>query len=127
MPKMTFIEPNGNRVEVDAPLGLSVMEIAQRNDIEIEGACGGSLACSTCHVIVDPVWFGILITVLMEAALITPPIGINLYVVHGIRQRGGKFNDVSVGAIPFLIAMFVLIAMLLGFPEIAKWLPDQFY
>jgi 2Fe-2S ferredoxin len=58
MPKMTFIEPNGNRVEVDAPLGLSVMEIAQRNDIEIEGACGGSLACSTCHVIVDPAWFG---------------------------------------------------------------------
>jgi 2Fe-2S ferredoxin len=58
MPKMTFIEPNGNRVEVDAPLGLSVMEIAQRNDIDIEGACGGSLACSTCHVIVDPAWFG---------------------------------------------------------------------
>lgn len=58
MPKMTFVEPNGNRVEVDAPLGLSVMEIAQRNDIDIEGACGGSLACSTCHVIVDPAWFG---------------------------------------------------------------------
>jgi len=58
MPKMIFIEPDGNRVEVDAPLGLSVMEIAHRNDIDIEGACGGSLACSTCHVIVDPAWSG---------------------------------------------------------------------
>jgi 2Fe-2S ferredoxin len=54
---MVFIEPDGTRKEVDAPLGLSVLEIAHRNDIEIEGACEGSLACSTCHVIVDPGWF----------------------------------------------------------------------
>jgi 2Fe-2S ferredoxin len=54
---MVFIEPDGTRREVDAPLGLSVLEIAQRNDIDIEGACEGSLACSTCHVIVDPGWF----------------------------------------------------------------------
>src|SRR5437764_4652367 len=54
MPKMTFVERNGTRREVDAPLGLSVLEIAHRNDIDIEGACEGSLACSTCHVIVDP-------------------------------------------------------------------------
>jgi 2Fe-2S ferredoxin len=58
MPKMTFIEPDGTRREVDAPPGLSIMEIAHRNDIDIEGACGGSLSCSTCHVIVDPAWFG---------------------------------------------------------------------
>lgn len=79
------------------------------------------------HIGFDPVWFGIMITVLMEAALITPPIGINLYVVHGIRARGGKFNDVSIGAVPFLIAMFFLIAFLLIFPNIATWLPNQFY
>lgn len=79
------------------------------------------------HMGFDPIWFGILITVLMEAALITPPIGINLYVVHGIRGRGGKFNDVSVGAIPFVIAMLVMIGVLLVFPEVATWLPDQFY
>ena len=58
MPKMTFIEPDGTRREVDAPVGLSVMEIAQDNDIDIEGACGGSMSCSTCHVVVDPAWFG---------------------------------------------------------------------
>ena len=79
------------------------------------------------HMGFDPVWFGIMITVLMEAALITPPIGINLYVVHGIRARGGKFSDVSIGALPFLIAMFVLIAVLLVLPDMAVWLPQQFY
>ena len=79
------------------------------------------------HLGFDPIWFGIMITVLMEAALITPPIGINLYVVHGIRSRGGKFNDVSVGAIPFLFAMFFLIAFLLIFPDLATWLPDIVY
>jgi C4-dicarboxylate transporter DctM subunit len=79
------------------------------------------------HMGFDPIWFGIMITVLMEAALITPPIGINLYVVHGIRLRGGNFNDVSKGALPFLLAMLALIAMLLVFPKIATWLPDIFY
>ena len=58
MPKMVFIERDGNRKEVEAPLGLSVLEIAHRNQIDIEGACEGSLACSTCHVIVDADWYG---------------------------------------------------------------------
>lgn len=57
MPKMTFIQPDGTRREVDAPLGLSVLEIAHRHGVDIEGACEGSLACSTCHVIVDPKYF----------------------------------------------------------------------
>lgn len=57
MPKMTFIEPNGTRHEVEAPEGLSILEIAHRNKIELEGACEGSLACSTCHIIVAPEWF----------------------------------------------------------------------
>jgi ferredoxin, 2Fe-2S len=57
MPKMTFIERGGARREVDAPLGLSVLEIAHQHGVDIEGACEGSLACSTCHVVVDPGWF----------------------------------------------------------------------
>jgi ferredoxin, 2Fe-2S len=60
MPKMTFIERDGTRREVDAPLGLSVLEIAHKHGIDIEGACEGSLACSTCHVIVDPEWHELL-------------------------------------------------------------------
>lgn len=58
MPKMTFIEKNGNALEVDAPLGLSVMEISHKHGVDIEGACGGCLACATCHVIVHPDWSG---------------------------------------------------------------------
>ena len=57
MPKMTFIERDGNRREVDAPTGLSVLEIAHKHKVDIEGACEGSLACSTCHVIVDAGWY----------------------------------------------------------------------
>lgn len=62
MPKMTFIERNGQPREVDAPLGLSVLEVGHKHDVDIEGACEGSLACSTCHVIVDPAWAGKLAT-----------------------------------------------------------------
>lgn len=58
MPKMVFIDPDGTRHEVEAPVGLSVLEVAHRNGIDIEGACEGSLACSTCHVIVDPADYG---------------------------------------------------------------------
>ena len=57
MPKMTFIAPDGSRKEVDAAEGLSVLEVAHRNKIELEGACEGSLACSTCHVVVAKEWF----------------------------------------------------------------------
>jgi 2Fe-2S ferredoxin len=57
MPKMVFVEKNGVAREVDAPLGLSVLEIAHKHGVDIEGACEGSLACSTCHVIVDPDWY----------------------------------------------------------------------
>ncbi len=54
---MTFVQRDGSRREVDAPLGLSVLEIAHKHDVDVEGACEGSLACSTCHVVVDPGWF----------------------------------------------------------------------
>jgi len=57
MPKMIFVEANGEEKEVDAPIGLSVLEIAHNNDIDLEGACEGSLACSTCHVIIDDEFF----------------------------------------------------------------------
>ena len=55
---MTFINKDGQENTVDVPLGLSVLEIAHRNKIDLEGACEGSLACSTCHVIVDDAYFG---------------------------------------------------------------------
>lgn len=74
----------------------------------------------------DPVWFGILLMVLLETALITPPIGINLYVVQGIRGRG-EMLDVMIGAAPFVLTMFAMIAFLLAFPQLALWLPSLVY
>jgi 2Fe-2S ferredoxin len=59
MPTITFVYPDGTRKTVDAPVGLSVLEIAHKNDIyELEGSCGGSCACATCHVVVDEKDFG---------------------------------------------------------------------
>ena len=57
MPNMTFVYPNGTERTVEAPVGDSVLEIAHANDIDIEGACEGFMACSTCHVIVDKDWY----------------------------------------------------------------------
>ena len=75
----------------------------------------------------DGVWFGILITLLIELALITPPIGLNLFVVQGIRARGGPFRDVSRGALPFAGTILVMIGLLIAFPGIALWLPGLIY
>lgn len=70
----------------------------------------------------DKVWWGIVFMVLTEAALITPPIGLNLYVVQSLRP-GRPFGDVVVGVLPFLGAMLVMIALLIAEPGIALWLP----
>ena len=59
MPKLIFVEQDGNEHSIEAENGLSVMEIARDNDLGIEGTCGGSISCCTCHVIVDPEWFPI--------------------------------------------------------------------
>ena len=57
MPKITFIQRDGTRKEVDAQTGTSLLRIAHDNDIDLEGACGGSLACATCHLVIDPEWY----------------------------------------------------------------------
>lgn len=70
----------------------------------------------------DPVWFGILLMVLLEMALLTPPIGINLYVVQSVRRRG-TLTDVVIGTLPFLASMLIMVVLLILFPDIALWLP----
>jgi C4-dicarboxylate transporter DctM subunit len=70
----------------------------------------------------DPVWFGVLIVILMETAMITPPVGINLYVVQGLRKRG-RIDDVIIGASPFVITMILMIVLLSLWPDLALWLP----
>jgi tripartite ATP-independent transporter DctM subunit len=70
----------------------------------------------------DPVWFGIIIILLIETAMITPPVGINLFVVQGVR-KGGHLHDVMLGAAPFVLTLIVMIVLLTLFPDIAMWLP----
>lgn len=73
----------------------------------------------------DPIWLGIVIIVLVEAALITPPVGLNLFVVQSLR-KAGSMNAVIIGSLPFVGAMFVIIALLAWFPALALWLPSVF-
>jgi len=57
LPHITFVTSNGSRIEADGKLGESVMEVATRSGVDIEAACEGSLACATCHLVVDPSWY----------------------------------------------------------------------
>ncbi len=70
----------------------------------------------------DPVWYGILVVILMETGLLTPPVGMNLFVVQGIRERG-QLKDVILGSLPFIATLFVMIGLIIAFPQIALWLP----
>ncbi len=71
----------------------------------------------------DPIWFGIMIILLVETALVTPPVGLNLFVVQNLR-KSGSLNDVIIGSIPFVIALFVMLLVLSLFPQLALWLPS---
>jgi C4-dicarboxylate transporter DctM subunit len=81
---------------------------------------------------IDLVWFGIIMVILLEAALVSPPEGLNLYVIHGIRKsvqeeaglQAGTMVDLWLGVLPFMIGMALVIALIIEFPQIALWLPD---
>ena len=70
----------------------------------------------------DAVWFGILLVLLIQTAMVTPPFGINLFVIHGIRDRG-TLSDVERGSAPFVVALLLMIGLICVFPEIVMWLP----
>lgn len=72
----------------------------------------------------DPVWFGVLMMLLLETALITPPVGFNLFIVQGVRSRG-QIKDVMIGSAPFVVTLLLMIALLIWFPNLALWLPHQ--
>ncbi|MFC1983012.1 TRAP transporter large permease [Chloroflexota bacterium] len=73
----------------------------------------------------DKVWFGVVLTVNMEMAVITPPVGFNLYAIHGIsKQHGVTFGDIAIGALPFVITDCVCLALLMAFPQLVLWLPS---
>ena len=71
----------------------------------------------------DKVWFGVLMIVLIEMALITPPVGLNLFVVQSARTKG-SMNEVILGVIPFVLVMLCMVALLIAVPGLALWLPS---
>jgi 2Fe-2S ferredoxin len=57
MPRIVFVEPDGGRRELQAPLGVTLMEVARQNNVRgVVAQCGGACACATCHVYIDPAW-----------------------------------------------------------------------
>ena len=73
----------------------------------------------------DPIWFGIFIVLMSEIAMITPPVGMTLYVVQGVRQDGGQIGEIMRGTIPFVVIMLAFTLLLIAFPELALWLPGK--
>ena len=74
----------------------------------------------------DLIWFGVIYTITMEIAVLTPPVGLNLYVLQGLAPgRGLTIADAALGSLPFVGAMLVLIALLTAVPELALWLPQS--
>ncbi len=78
------------------------------------------------HLGIDPVWFGIFLVIMMELALITPPVGMNLYVVQGVRGRG-ELADVYRGILPFVAAMLMMIGLIILWPQIVLVIPEALF
>ncbi|MCC8180880.1 MAG: TRAP transporter large permease [Planctomycetes bacterium] len=73
---------------------------------------------------IDPVWFGIYLVIMAELALITPPVGMNLYIVQGIRKQG-SIIDVIIGVLPFLAIILAFLVLITFVPAIVLWLPNH--
>lgn len=78
------------------------------------------------HLGIDPVWFGIFLVLMMELALITPPVGLNLYVVQGVR-RVGRVTDVFWGVAPFIGVVLAMVALIVAAPGVVTWLPERMF
>jgi TRAP-type C4-dicarboxylate transport system permease large subunit len=74
---------------------------------------------------IDPIWFGIFIVLMCELGLITPPVGMNLFVVHGIRPDKGGIEDAIWGALPYTLIMIAFTLLLLTVPQLVTFLPSR--
>jgi len=73
----------------------------------------------------DPLWFGVFLTILMELSLITPPVGLNLYVIQNLRSKDSNINDVFLGITPFVLAFLAFITLIIYVPDLVLWLPTS--
>ncbi len=75
----------------------------------------------------DPIWFGVVLVILLEIGLITPPVGLNLYTIQALQPGKVSIKEVSAGAFPFVLLLLAGVALLIAFPDIALWLPRQMF
>ena len=74
---------------------------------------------------IDLIWFGVILTILIEVAQITPPVGLNLYVLKGIAGTEVSLNEIVINCTPYFIMYLLLVLMVLIYPNLALWLPSR--
>ncbi len=74
---------------------------------------------------IDPIWYGIFVVLMCEVALITPPVGMNLFVVHSVRKDNGDITDVMWGALPYVGIMMLFVLFIMAMPEVVLWMPSN--
>jgi TRAP-type mannitol/chloroaromatic compound transport system permease large subunit len=78
---------------------------------------------------IDLIWFGVIIVMLVQIAIVSPPVGMNLFILHAMRRELAgpgiepPISDIFIGVMPFFVAMIVALALVIAFPQIALWLP----
>ncbi len=73
----------------------------------------------------DPIWFGVILVILLEIGLIHPPVGMNLFVIQAIDPKNIDMKEVAMGSLPFVVLLLIAIGILIAYPQIALWLPSQ--
>ena len=73
---------------------------------------------------IDPVWFGVLVCMMVELANITPPVGMNLYIINGVTGDEVPLQEVMLGALPFTLVLMLCVAVVVAFPQIVLFLPN---
>lgn len=79
------------------------------------------------HLGFDPIWFGIVCVILVEIALVTPPVGFNCFILKQVAGDMVELKDVFMGTLPFVVLSLLLVALLIAFPQLVLWLPNLFY
>jgi TRAP-type mannitol/chloroaromatic compound transport system permease large subunit len=73
----------------------------------------------------DPIWLGVIVTITVEIGMITPPVGLNLFVLKGIVPKEVTMTDIIAGAMPFVMVLLIGLLIIVSFPGIATWLPGM--
>jgi C4-dicarboxylate transporter DctM subunit len=73
---------------------------------------------------INPIYYAVVVVMTVEAGLITPPVGLNIYAVKGVAEDDVSLEDLFIGAFPFLIMMIIGIFLFIAFPALSLWLPD---